>query len=221
MSRRKIVAIVSAAVLLALCVLAVGLVVGVTQTGTGQGYIRDLVVGRVAPRVRGKLYVGRISGSFLEGVTIDSVELRGIDDSLVAASGRIRVVYDLRDLFDKRVLLKRVDVTNPVVRFEQAEDGTWNYKKAFAASKPSTTPRTRGFGDYVVAESVTVRGASFILTQPWHPADSLRGARLDSAAAYNVGRRDAEIRRRGGDFTRTWRWTGATIDLAGGLLAVP
>ena len=85
MSRRKLVALVSAAFLLAVLLGVVALVVGVTQTGTGQDFIRHVVSDQIAPRLQGKLYVGRISGSFFDGVTVDSVELRGPDDSLVAA----------------------------------------------------------------------------------------------------------------------------------------
>src|SRR5690349_10709793 len=123
MSRRRIVALVSAAVLLALCVLAVALVVGVTQTGPGQEFIRRTLAERVAPNIRGRLYVGRISGSFLGGVTIDSVEIRDADDSLFARTGRIHVEYDVRDLLDRRILLKHLEVDHPEVHLVQDESG--------------------------------------------------------------------------------------------------
>jgi len=221
MSRRKVVALVSAAVLLALCMLAVALVVGVTQTGTGQDYIRHIVQDQLQPQLRGKLYVGRISGGFLDGVTIDSVELRGPDDSLVVASGPVRVWYDVRDLIDKRVLLKRVEVDRPVVHFTQDEGGEWNYKQLLVPHPPSGPSRGPRFGDFIVADSVALRGGSYILTLPWHPADSLHGARRDSAVRVALARTDAEIRRRTGGFARTYRWTGVQLALSRMSLAEP
>src|SRR5205085_12205733 len=124
------------------------LVVGVTQTGTGQDYIRHVVSDQIAPRLNGKLYVGRISGSFFDGVTVDSVELRGPDDSLVIATGRIRVWYDVRDLIDKRVLVKRLEIERPVVHFTQRESGNWNFKEVLKPSAPTPKSATRGWGDF-------------------------------------------------------------------------
>jgi hypothetical protein len=219
--RRRTVALASAAVLLALCVLAVVLAVGVTQTGTGRDWVRSAIVDVLAPRVRGSLYVGRIRGNFLSGVTVDSVELRGPDDSLFVAAAQVHVTYDVRDLIDRRVLLRRVEVVRPTIRLSQAEDGVWNYKRLFRSGAPSGPKTGRGFGDYIVADSVVVRGARFELTMPWHPADSLRGARRDSAIAVALKRRDAEFRRRGRHFTRTWRWTDGFVALGYMRLADP
>ena len=221
MPRRRTVALASAAGLLALCVLAVALVVGVTQSGLGQEWVRTTLLEVIAPRVRGSLYVGRISGNFFGGVTVDSLVIRGPDDSLFVSVGRVRVWYDVRDFLDRRVLLRRVEVERPVVRLSQEEDGSWNYKKVLRSGPPGAPRSGRGFGDYVVADSVAVRGGSFQLTLPWHPADSLKGARRDSAVAAALGRKDADIRRRGRDFARTWRWTNGAADLAYARLADP
>jgi translocation and assembly module TamB len=221
MSRRKLVALISAAFLLAVFLGVVALVVGVTQTGTGQDYIRHVVHDQLEPRLNGKLYVGRISGSFFDGVTIDSVELRGPDDSLVAAVSRIRVWYDVRDLIDKRVLVRRLEIERPVVHLTQYEDNRWNYKLVLKPT-PAGPPRTvRGWGDFIVADSVRLHGGQFILTLPWHPADSLRGARRDSAIAFNIARKDATIRRRADGLGRTYRWTGIDLALTHMSLAEP
>ncbi|MGZ8471093.1 MAG: translocation/assembly module TamB domain-containing protein [Gemmatirosa sp.] len=221
MPRRRTVALASATALLALCVLTVGMVVGVTRSRPGQDWVRRTILDVLAPRVRGSLYVGRISGNFLSGVTVDSLVIRGPDDSLFVAASRIRVAYDVRDLIDRRVLLRRVEIDRPVIRLSQAEDGVWNYKRVFASGGPSGPKTGRGFGDYIVADSVVVRGGTFVLTMPWHVADTLRGARRDSAIVRNLARTDAEIRRRGRDFTRTWRWTNGNVALAYARLADP
>ena len=222
MSRRRVIALASAAALLAAGGLAVSLVVGVTQTGVGREFVRRTLLDVIAPRIDGRIHVGRISGGFLTGVTVDSLEIRGADDSLFVATGRLRVVYDVRDLVDRRVLLRHVEAERPVVRIAQAEDGSWNFKRIFRTGGPKGPTGGRGFGDFVVADSLVVRGGSLVLTLPWHPADSLRGARRDSAVAAALARRDAEIRvRRPGEWARTWRWTNGEAALSHARLADP
>jgi len=214
-SRRRLAAYLTAGTLLALTGGTVLLVLGVTQTGTGREYVRRTLLDAVAPRVRGRLYVGRIGGNVFTGVTVDSLELRGLDDSLFAAVGRVRVVYDPRDLLDRRVLLRRVEIDRPTVRIAQGERGDWNFRQLFRSGADTSGREGPGFGDYIVADSVVVRDGRFVLTMPWHPADSLRGAARDSSVRYNLAQRlrgGAEIRRAGRYFTRTWRWTG--IDAA-------
>ena len=98
LTRRRLVVLASAAVLLLLGVIVAGTVVSVTQTSYGRRVIRDYVQGTLAKKVKGKLYVGRIGGGMLTGITIDSLEIRGEDDSVFIATGQITVQYDPRDL---------------------------------------------------------------------------------------------------------------------------
>jgi translocation and assembly module TamB len=209
-SRRRLTAYIATGTALALTGGAVLLVVGLTQSNLGRDYVRRTLLDAVAPRVRGRLYVGRIGGNVFSGVTVDSVELRGPNDSLFATVGRLRVHYRARDLWDKRVLLGRVEIDRPVVHLVQDERGDWNYRHLFR-SGPKGAPREGpGFGDHIVADSVVVRDGQFILTMPWHPADSLRGAARDSAVRAALAERargGREIRRAGRYFTRTYRWT--------------
>src|SRR5512132_2344364 len=121
MSRRLRVAIASAAVLLTLGLIIVIAFVSLTRTRFGQDRVRSLVESMVKGKVKGKLYIGRISGGFFNGATIDSLEIRDDEDSLFVATGRIRVSYDARDLFDRRILLSHVTVEHPTVVLRQHE----------------------------------------------------------------------------------------------------
>src|SRR5512142_97857 len=109
MKRRRLVALVSTLIVVAmgLVVLATGFFV--TQTNYGQEQIRKLIREQLAGSINGKLYIGHISGSWLTGITIDSLALRGPDDSLFISTGRVTATYDPRDLIDKRVYLRSVD----------------------------------------------------------------------------------------------------------------
>src|SRR5215210_8988387 len=105
MTRRLRIVIASAVVLVGLLVIVILSFIGVTHTGFGQERVRRMVGTMLEGRVKGKVYIGEISGGFFNGVTIDSVEIRDDEDSVFVATGPIHVKYDVRDLFDRRVLL--------------------------------------------------------------------------------------------------------------------
>ena len=213
MTRRRLVVFSSAMTLLGLGILVAVVVAGVLKTQFGRDFARDYIAELVAPKVKGKLYVGRISGLSFGGATIDSAEIRGPDDSLFVALRRITVRWDPRDLVDKRTLLSLLEIDQLVVHLRKDSTGTWNYKRVFppGANKKRVSGAERGWGDYVVADSVLLHGARLILSMPWHPDDSLHGARRDSAIARNLTRTDKEIRRAGSGFERTWRWNNIQV----------
>jgi translocation and assembly module TamB len=206
-TRRRLVALVSAFALLGLAAVAALVVVLVTQTSYGQEQVRRFIAERLATKVQGKLYVGHIHGGLLTGVTVDSIEIRGKDDSLFVATGPITVEYDPRDLVDKRILLSHLQVEHPVVHLRRYETGDWNWRRIFPEGPKGQPSAERGFGDYIVMDSATIHDGAFYLTMPWHPDDTLRGAKRDSAITFNLDRDDKEILRAGRGFTRTWRWT--------------
>ncbi|HUF28108.1 MAG TPA: translocation/assembly module TamB domain-containing protein [Gemmatimonadaceae bacterium] len=210
MSRRRLVVLASTLALLALGLVASVVVLGVTHTEYGREQVRTFIMARIAANVQGTMYIGRIGGGLLTGVTIDSLEIRDRDDSLFVASGPITVHYDPRDLIDRRILISYMSVERPVVRLQENEAGRWNFQRIFQGDRQRQQPRqTRGLGlgDYIVIDSLDVRGGEFTLVMPWHPEETLRGARRDSAIAENLAREDAEIRPAGGNYARIRRWT--------------
>ena len=218
MTRRRVVVLSSAFTLLGLGVLAALAVVSVLKTQFGRNFARDYIAGVVAPKVRGKLHIGQITGLSFGGATIDSVEIRGPDDSLFVAAGKLTVRWDPRDLIDKRTLISYLEIDEPFVHLRKQQSGKWNWKDIFppGAAKKRVPGAERGFGDFIVADSVVVRRGTVLVSMPWHPDDSLRGAKRDSAIARNLTRKDKEIHRTTGGtgFERTWRWTG--IELVSG-----
>src|SRR5688572_15114622 len=213
MSRRLRIAIASAIILVGLLVIAGLSFVGVTHTGFGQERVRQMVASMLAGRVKGKVHIGRIHGGFFNGVMIDSLEIRDDEDSLFVASGPITLQYDARDIFDRRILLTYLEARNPVVHLRQHENGDWNFRRIFPSGGPDDPRGQGGFGQYIVIDSANLRNSSLILTLPWHPSPMLRGAKRDSAIAYELSRKDLEIRRTREGFARTWRWTKGDASL--------
>lgn len=211
--------------LLVLLVLAIGVGVVVTRTPFGREQIRRVVEGRVGAGMAegGSLHLGRITGGLLTGFTVDTVALRGADGQLVFSAGRTTVRYDPRDLLDRRLLISYLEVEHPYVHLVQYEDGSWNYKRVFRQAKAQVERRVgRRFGDFVVIDSARVREGSFLLTMPWHPADSLRGARRDSSIRDHLARPGGAFHRtRDGHFAHTYRWTHANAVLSHARIADP
>jgi translocation and assembly module TamB len=121
MRRRHLVVLVSGFTLLvAVFVAAVTIGLGV-GTDTGREQIRSLIQQQVGSQIQGKIHIGTIAGGFLGGITIDTFAIRDANDSLLVSTGRIKADYDLRDILDRRLLLRNVEIDKLHVRLQQFE----------------------------------------------------------------------------------------------------
>ncbi|HVZ47806.1 MAG TPA: translocation/assembly module TamB domain-containing protein, partial [Gemmatimonadaceae bacterium] len=215
MGRRQLLVIVTAVAMLLIGAGLVGGLVAATQSDGGREWLRALASRELNRGLRGRLHVGRISGTFLTDLTIDSLELRDPDDSVFLASGPLTLRYDPRDLVDGRFIFRDVEADHPLMVIRKELDETWNFRKIFPADdrpgpSPAPGPARNGFGSLIVFHDIRLRGGAMVLTMPWTPADSLTGARRDSAIAFNLADTSSEIRRaafrgrRG--YAKTYRW---------------
>ena len=230
MSRRSRIVLWSSLALTVVIVLIAGLIVSLTQTSYGQNQVRKYVQTWIAGKTHGTFYVGRMSGGLFGGVTLDSIEIRDEEDSLFLATGPIRIRYDLRDLFDRRVLLSHVDVVRPNVRLFEHNDGKLNYQRIFPSGPKKPKGATTRFGDFIVIDSADIHSANIAVALRWRPADSLRGYRRDSAITYALGSltRNApgnqwrtEIRRTSEGFTHIRRFSKLDASLSYARIADP
>ncbi|HEU6453758.1 MAG TPA: translocation/assembly module TamB [Gemmatimonadaceae bacterium] len=231
MSRRRLVALVSGSIMLFLGLVVVAMVVAITQTPFGRERVRDYVVARLKSSLgsRGSMYIGTIGGNLFTGVEIDSLELRDEEDSLFVATGPVSLRFDPRDVLDKRLRLSYVEVVRPVVNLRRHADRSWNFKHIFppSPSKPgSIVARARRaqetrFGDLITIDSAVIRSGTVILTEPWEPPDSLKGARRDSAVRVALTSEDHEIRRTSEGLKQTRRWTQLELRSPGVRIADP
>src|SRR5260221_4390307 len=151
MTRRNFIAIVSLCVVVALGLIVGGLGVFTTQSEYGQDALRHAIERRMRSSLNGSVYVGRIRGNFLTGVTIDSLEMRDDEDSLVVATGRISLEYDPRDLADRRLYFPRGAPAHPSLVLRPHENWKWDYRQLFwlVGGPPTKGTHTgfRGFCD--------------------------------------------------------------------------
>ena len=213
MTRRARIVVQAAVVLLSLFVLVAGGVVALTQTQRGRDAILRSIHPMLSASMPGQLYVGRVSGNLFTDVHIDSLEIREPNGRLFLTTGPIRIVYDLRDLIDRRVVIKEMEIRRPYIHVIDYGADDWNWKRALLrpATGPQLPDREGALGKYVVIESLTVRDAHLLATQPWVLSDTLRGAKRDSALRYNLTRMDAEIDEEDGRYVRRWRFVHGDI----------
>lgn len=216
--------------MLFLGLVVVAMVVAITQTPFGRERVRDYVMSRLKSSLgrRGSIYLGTIGGNLFTGVEIDSVEIRDEEDSLFVATGPMTVRFDPRDVLDKRLRLSFVEVVRPVVNLRRHADRSWNFKHIFPpSSEPkSLVERARRaqetrFGDLITIDSTVIRDGTVILTEPWEPPDSLKGARRDSAVKAALASEDHEIRRTAEGLKQTRRWTRLELRSPGVRIADP
>jgi hypothetical protein len=149
--------------------------------------VRKYVQSWLSGKVKGKIYIGRISGGFLSGVTIDSCRHSrhgGLD--LHRERARARQIRLCATCFDRRILLSHVSAEHPYVHIREHENGTWNWRLIFPDG-PAGPKNGRGFGDFIVMDSADIHDGTVVVTLPWHPSDTLRGYKRDSAIVHALG----------------------------------
>ena len=209
MTRRRLVALVSASVILGVLILIGAAVLATTRTDFGRERIRRLALARASLALgkNGKLYLGKITGSIFTEIIIDSVSLRDAEDSLFVATGPVRLRFDPRDLLDNRIHLAVLDITRPRIYLRRHADDTWNFRTIFGQPAKKKVIRTAGLGDYIVADSVALHEGAFWFTERWDPDDSLKGPRRDSAIKAAMAKPWPEVRMTKEGPKRTRRWT--------------
>ncbi len=219
--RRRTIVLATAAVLLGIVALSVSAVVAVTQTDRGRAMIMRALVPTLRAAVPGYLYVGRVGGTLFTDITIDSLEIREPNGRPFVATGPIRVTYDPRDLLDRRIVIKSLDIQRPRLTVVDYGADDWNWKRALLRGGPSR-PRRRGdFGEYVVLDTATLHDVNLVVRQPWTLSDTLKGAKRDSTLHYNLTRLDGEVRQDGDKYFRVWRFARGDLALGRSRIADP
>ncbi len=226
MTRRRLVALVSAAVLLTLGLLVFATGLFVTHTTTGRRKLHDFIQPMIASKIRGgSLYLGAMSGNFIGNLTFDSVAIRDKRGDLFLSTGRVTVSYNWRDIVDNRILVYRAEIEHPYVHLVQHGDGQWNFKQIFASGvnipKLPKDLNTRNLGDYIVINGARARDFTFLLTMPWHPDDTLRAAARDSAIRAHLTNPAKAVARTFDGYGRTYAWRHGHALLAHARLADP
>lgn len=225
MKRRKLVALVAAITFAFLGLLAVSAVLFVTRTQTGRDWVRDLVTPLVARAAKGgTVHIGRVTGNFLTGFTVDTFAIRDKRGELFLSTGRVSVSYNPRDILDYRIYIHRASVQHPYVHIVQHNDYSWNFREIFPSSggpPPLKDVTRRSLGDYIVIDTTTVTDATFLLTMRWTPDDSLKGRVRDSVIKAHLDNPQKAVSKTFDGYGRLYAWRNANALISHIRLADP
>ncbi len=226
MKRRRLVALVSAAVLFTLGLVAIAAVFFVTNTDMGREQLRRIILPFVSSKIKGgSIYIGKLGGNFISGLTIDTIAIRDKYGELFISTGHVTLSYNPRDLIDDRIYVHSAQVEHPYVHLIQRENGNWNFREIFASDvvqpKLPKELNTRSFGDYVVVDSTSARNTTFLLTLPWHPDSALHGTVRDSVIRFHLTHPERAVSRTSDGFGRTYAWTNGRGLISHARLADP
>jgi len=115
MRRRRLVLLVSAITLGVFGLLAIATVLFVTRTEMGREQVRSFIQPLLANRIQGKTYIGKLSGNFLTEISVDSFAIRDASGELFLSTGPVTVSFNIRDLIDNRIAVRRARVEHPFV----------------------------------------------------------------------------------------------------------
>ena len=101
--RRQLVVLYSALLMFVIGAGAVGGLVAATQSEGGRDWIRRQLERQFVTGMKGRVHIGRMSGTFLTDIRLDSLSITDPEDSLFIASGPVRLTYDPRDILDGKV----------------------------------------------------------------------------------------------------------------------
>lgn len=228
MKRRRLVALVSVAVLFTLGLAVVTAILVLTRMQWGRDKFLTLVIRPlVSSRVHGgSIYIGHLGGNLLTYVTIDSFAIRDARGDYLVATGSITANYSVRDLVDSRIYITRAEVSHPYVHLIQHSNNEWNFKEIFRTTSSNVPPlakdsKSRSLGDYIVIDSAHARNINFSLTMPWTPDDTLRGRLRDSVIQAHLTNPNKAVSKTFDGYGRTYAWTNGSGLLTHARLADP
>jgi translocation and assembly module TamB len=156
--RRRLVLVISALLMFCLCAGVVGGFIVLTQGARGRAFLREGAEFAIGLAVRGRVHLGTLDGTFVTDLTVDSLEIRDLQDGALITTGPIRVTFDPRDLLDGQILIRSVSLARPRLDLREDSTGVWNIVRTFPPAETPTKHRDRGaFANLIVLELVTVR----------------------------------------------------------------
>ncbi len=215
MSRRRRIFLAFVAIMVVMLLIVVGGVATLTRSEWGTAKLVNYAVDRVNKSIKGRLYIGRISGSIFTGMTIDTLEIRDENDSVFIAGAQVQMEYDPRDLVDQRLLLKRVRFGRLTANIFEDSAGMFNFRRIFPEGPPGPAqelPRN-AWGQFIKLEDVVVDSATFTVTTRWEPNDQLSARQRDSVTTASLQRTDKVIWRGPGAIYETRKWTHGHFEL--------
>lgn len=151
--------------------LAVLLVLLLTQTEFGIRRAGSYTVEWLDDRVQGELSVGRVTsrGGLLAGITLADVAITGPEGSRFLTADSLRLSYDWRSFVSGRVVFDAVFVHGADILLESLPgDTAWNFDRVFAGTGPAG-PGTPSPNRLILVGGIEIHDSRITLRTSWEP----------------------------------------------------
>jgi len=127
-----------------------------SQTQYFKDKLRPIVIAELGKQFNGTIHIGKISGNFLNNVTVDSLSIF-YGKHPVFTSARISVSYQPVSFFKSIIVIDSLKLEKPRVLFTRLNDGVWNIGMLL---KPSTDTTKSVFDKTILVNSFAVLDGS-------------------------------------------------------------
>ena len=153
---------ITAGALLGVAVVALGVVLLLTQTDWGRRHVLGFGLEQLASRVHGKVNISEVHGNLLSGARLVGVEITDTAGRPFLRADTLELRYSFRSLLRSQLSFSDVRLVNATIVLDQPPGEEWNYKRIFPTGDPAPG-RGPGFGDWVQITDMTLRNGTVIV----------------------------------------------------------
>lgn len=143
---------------LGLGIFVVIVIAGITQSKFFKDRLRAVIISYSIENLGGTLRLGRITGNFVTGFTIDSVKIY-YENEIFLSTGKISLYHDPFSIIQKTITLRTVKIEEPIVHILKSHRNEWNINKIF---RPDTSKPT-GFDWTIKVEDLKIEKGNVVI----------------------------------------------------------
>ena len=110
------------------------LAIGFMQTSTFREYLRGKIIEEVNANVNGKFFLDEIDGTILTTIELKNFGFIQSGDTVIHAT-EFNSSLAIMPLFTKRILLKKIELVNPQIKYVEFLPGKWTIDELFSSSQ--------------------------------------------------------------------------------------
>ena len=110
----------------------------ISQTSTFRNYLKNYVVEKINDSFNGKLSIERLDGTIFTTITLNKVIVTFEGDTVLNA-GKIDIKTSPLDILIKKIVVRKLEVTDTDISFIKGENGTLNISSLFKSTEADST----------------------------------------------------------------------------------
>lgn len=186
--RRRTAGIIALSTIAGLVIIVAAAVLLLTQTDWGHERVRRLAVSQLGKLAHGRVSIGSVSGSILNGATMADVTITDSAGAPFLKADSVSAAYGLGNFLSKRIYLNDVRVVNATVVISRKTGGIWNYDRIFPRDTVKHVPQPPpSLGSWVTLRNLTIVNGHITARSPWTVSDTLTPTQRDSAIKFVLG----------------------------------